>query len=54
MSDDVKQQAAALLAAMPVDNRDKTGRICGDPIFERSALFQKLKAEHTTPIRGQS
>lgn len=53
MSDDVKKQAAALLSAVLNDNRDKTGRIFGDPIFERSALFQKLKEQHTTPIRGQ-
>ena len=53
MTPDVKQQAAALKAAIPADNRTKTARLCGDPVFERSALFQKLKEQHTTPIRRQ-
>ncbi len=29
---------------IPPDTRDLTARICGDPIFQRSALFAKLQA----------
>ncbi|MEJ5019289.1 hypothetical protein WH297_05990 [Ochrobactrum vermis] len=42
---------AARLAEIPDDRRSKTGRIFGDPTFERSALFEKLKEQHTIPIR---
>ena len=31
-----------LKAQIPKDTRDVTGRICGDPVFERSALYQKM------------
>ncbi len=53
MTPEAKAQAASLVAAIPSDNRDKTARICGDPVFERSALFQKLKEHGSTPIRRQ-
>lgn len=54
MTPDVKQQAEALKASIPDDNRDKTARLFGDPVFERSALFQKIKAESSIPIRRAS
>ncbi len=31
------------LASMPADTRNLTARVCGDPLFERSALYQKMK-----------
>ena len=31
----------ARLAEIPADTRDLTSRICGDPIFERSALYRR-------------
>lgn len=34
----------ARLAEVPPDHRDLTGIICGDPVFERSALAQKRRA----------
>ncbi|TIO15612.1 MAG: hypothetical protein E5X86_19780 [Mesorhizobium sp.] len=34
--------AAARLAEIPPDTRDLTQRVCGDPIFERSALYKRL------------
>lgn len=46
-----KDQIAARLAEIPEDRRSKTGRAFGDPVFERSALFEKLKEQHTIPIR---
>jgi hypothetical protein len=33
--------AARLLALIPADTRSLTGRLAGDPIYERSALFAK-------------
>lgn len=33
--------AAARLAEIPPDTRNLTQRICGDPLFERSALYKK-------------
>ncbi|PQA72198.1 hypothetical protein C3731_17515 [Brucella oryzae] len=46
-----KDQLAARLAEIPADRRSKTARVFGDPVFERSALFEKLKEQHTIPIR---
>lgn len=34
--------AAARLAEIPPDTRNLTQRVCGDPIFERSALYKRL------------
>lgn len=34
--------AAARLAEIPPDTRDLTQRVCGDPVFERSALYKRL------------
>lgn len=50
----IKAQAAALIASIPNDNRNTTARLFGDPVFERSALFQKIKAESSIPIRRAS
>lgn len=36
----------ASLPPLPRDTRDNTGRLCGDPLFDRSALAAKL-AEQT-------
>lgn len=38
--------AAARLAEIPPDRRNLTQRICGDPLFERSALY-KMRSEPT-------
>lgn len=37
----LRADAAARLALIPPDTRTITGRICGDPLFERSALYAK-------------
>lgn len=34
--------AAARLAEIPPDTRNLTQRVCGDPVFERSALYRRL------------
>jgi hypothetical protein len=36
--------AAARKAEIPEDRRDLTGRIFGDPLFERSALYRKMQS----------
>ncbi len=36
-----KADAERLLAEVPADTRGTTAKLAGDPIFERSALFQK-------------
>jgi hypothetical protein len=36
------QEIAALRRLIPPDTRDLTGRLLGDPVPQRSALFQKL------------
>ena len=33
---------AARFAEIPPDTRDNTQRICGDPVFERSALYRRV------------
>lgn len=40
-------EAMRQLANMPPDRRSLTGRIAGDPPFERSALYAKLKQQET-------
>ena len=37
-----KEELQQLKSTIPEDTRDVTGRICGDPVFERSALYQKM------------
>lgn len=39
----IKEDAAARLAEIPADTRTLTGRLAGDPLFERSALYKKMK-----------
>lgn len=46
-----RREYEARLAEIPEDRRSKTARVFGDPVFERSALFEKLKEKHTIPIR---
>jgi hypothetical protein len=36
----------ARMTAIPPDTRDNTGKLLGDPIPERSALFQKQRDGH--------
>ena len=36
----------ARLAEIPADTRDLTGRLCGDPIAQRSALYLRQQQEH--------
>jgi hypothetical protein len=38
----VERDAQMRKAEIPEDRRDLTARIFGDPIFERSALYQKM------------
>lgn len=40
-----KDEIEARLAEIPDDRRDLTARICGDPVFERSALYQKIRSQ---------
>lgn len=42
-SQQVKRDAARRLREVPPDTRDLTARICGDPIYERSALARKRR-----------
>lgn len=44
MGMDAKDDAAARLAEIPEDTRTLTQRLCGDPLFERSALYRKTMA----------
>lgn len=37
------QDALRLMGLVPPDTRTLTARICGDPLFERSALHQKMR-----------
>lgn len=34
------KDAIRLMEQIPIDNRDLTARVMGDPIYERSALYQ--------------
>lgn len=46
-SKSIKADLEKRLAEIPQDTRSKTGRAFGDPIFERSALYQRhLEAVH--------
>lgn len=38
----VREDFAARLAEIPRDTRTLTGKVCGDPLFERSALYRKM------------
>jgi hypothetical protein len=38
------EQVLRMLAALPRDTRDLTSRLLGDPVYERSALYQKTGA----------
>lgn len=42
MPEEAKRDGERLLAQVPADTRDLTGRICGDPLPTRSALDRKL------------
>lgn len=39
-----KEVADARIAEIPADTRGLTARTFGDPIYERSALYQKVRA----------
>lgn len=57
ISDDYWQRKAeekARLAEIPQDTRGKTAYLMGDPIRERSALYQKKQAEKVVPLRRAS
>ena len=40
-----KEEIRALQRLIPVDTRSLTGKLLGDPVFERSALFHKTQQQ---------